>query len=69
MACTSCESENRAEFGAEINIHFPGRRGVDMPPVLVFPKLMVCLNCGFAEFTVAETDLRLLREGLAALAA
>jgi hypothetical protein len=30
--------------------------------VWMFPKLMVCLNCGRAEFVVSEADLRVLRE-------
>lgn len=65
MACRSCGSENQKEFGAEINIHFPGRKFLDKPAVLVFPKLVVCLNCGFAEFTLPETELRLLGEAAA----
>jgi hypothetical protein len=60
MACRLCSSENQTEFGAEINIHFPGRKGLDKPPVLASPMLVVCLDCGFAEFTVAETELHLL---------
>jgi hypothetical protein len=66
MACRSCESENQTEFGAEINIHFPGRKGLDKPAVLVFPKLVVCLDCGFTQFTIPETELRLLGEAAAA---
>ena len=66
MACRSCESENQTEFGAEIDIQLPGRKDLDKPAVLVFPKLMVCLDCGFTEFAIAETELRLLGEGAAA---
>ncbi len=66
MACRSCGSENQTEFGAETNIHFPGRKGLDRPAVLAFPMLVVCLDCGFTEFTIAETELRLLGEGVAA---
>ncbi len=67
MACRSCGSENQTEFGAEINIHFPGRKGLDKPAVLVFPKLVVCLDCGFTQFTFPEADLRLLGQGAADL--
>ena len=66
MACGSCGSQNQTEFGAEICIHFPGLKNLDKPAVLVFPKLVVCLDCGFAQFTLPETELRLLREGIAA---
>jgi hypothetical protein len=66
MACKSCGSDNQHEFGAEINIHLPGREALDKPAVLVFPKLLVCLRCGFTEFTIRETELHRLVEDAAA---
>ena len=60
MACRSCQAENVTEFGAEINVHFPAREGVDKPSVLVFPKLVVCLDCGFTHFTLPESKLHQL---------
>jgi len=62
MVCRSCQAENVTEFGAEINIHFSGPEGLYEPPVLVFPKLVVCLGCGFTNFTLPETELRQLAE-------
>ena len=66
MSCMLCASSNQSTFSAEINIHFPGRRGLDKPAVLVFPKLVVCLDCGLTQFTLPETELSLLGEGAAA---
>jgi hypothetical protein len=66
MACKSCASENQRDFGAEINIHFPGMQGIDKPAVWAFPKLTVCLDCGYTEFTIPETELRRLAKGAAA---
>jgi hypothetical protein len=43
--------------------HFPGLKGLDMPIVWVFPKLEVCLECGFAEFEIPETELHVLANG------
>jgi hypothetical protein len=60
VACKSCGSENRADFPAEVNIHLPDRKGQQNPAVLVFPKLRVCLDCGFTEFAM-ETELQLLQ--------
>ena len=60
MTCRSCGSNNQAEYGAEVNIHFP--RDWDKAAVLVFPKLVVCLDCGVAEFTIPEAELGLLGE-------
>lgn len=57
MTCKSCTSKNREAFSAEINVHFGGWEGLKKPSVLVFPKLLVCLDCGFAEFAVPETEL------------
>jgi len=60
MACKSCQSQNQRNLDAEIGIHFPGLKGLDKPLVFVFPKLLVCLNCGFTEFAIPETELRKL---------
>jgi hypothetical protein len=66
MACRSCGSRNQTRCGAEINIHFPGRGGLDKPAVMAFPKIVVCLDCGVTEFTLQEAELRVLGEGGAA---
>ena len=63
MSCKSCHSKNQHQFGSEICIHSPGLKGLDIPAVFVFPKLSVCLDCGFTEFPIPETELRLLAEG------
>jgi hypothetical protein len=58
MACRWCQAETVTEFGAEINIHFSAQEGLDKPTVLVFPKLVVCLSCGFTQFMLPEPKLR-----------
>jgi hypothetical protein len=63
MACRSCGSKNESAFPAEINIHFPGPENLTKRPVWVFPQLLVCLNCGFTELVIPETELQLLVEG------
>jgi len=50
-------------FNGEIAIHFRGLEGLDTPIVWVFPKLAVCLDCGFTEFTVPERELQVLQRG------
>ena len=50
-------------FSGEIAIHFRGIAGLDKPIVWVFPQLQVCLNCGFAEFTVPGEELSVLAHG------
>jgi hypothetical protein len=44
-------------------IHFPGLKNSDKPVVWVFPELVVCLDCGTAEFAVPEAELRQLAKG------
>jgi len=68
MSCKSCQSENQRTFNGEIAIHFPGLKGLDKPIVWVYPKFLVCLNCGFTEFAIPETGFRQLMEGDAAAA-
>lgn len=66
MHCKSCQSGQLRTFNGELAIHFPGLKGLDKPIVWVFPKLAVCLHCGFTEFLVPEAELRLLTEGMEA---
>ncbi len=62
MSCKSCQTEHQRTLNGELAIHFPGFEGLDKPIVFVFPKLLVCLNCGFTEFAISETELRRLGE-------
>jgi hypothetical protein len=60
MACKTCGSGNQGKFLSEVDIHFPGLRDVKRSPVLVYPELLVCRNCGKSEFTVPKDELKLL---------
>jgi hypothetical protein len=66
MACNLCRSEYQRNFNAEIGIHFPGLEGLDKPITWVFPKLVVCLDCGSTKFEIPEAELRQLAESDAA---
>lgn len=68
MICTSCGAQKQTPFNSEIAIHFAGLKGLAMPIVWVFPKLLICLNCGFAEFQVPKEELQVLATGDAAAA-
>jgi hypothetical protein len=63
MACKSCGSDRQRKFNSEIGIHFPGAEGLTKPLVLVFPKVTVCLDCGFTEFQIDRNELSTLDEG------
>jgi hypothetical protein len=45
-----------------MGIRFPGLKNIDKPVVWVFPEVVVCLDCGTAEFTVPEAELRQLEK-------
>jgi hypothetical protein len=63
VACKLCGG-NQAPFSTEICIHFSGRENLDKPHVFEFPKVLVCLECGFASFRVSETHLTLLADNV-----
>ena len=63
MICPSCKSSHHAEFPSEIMIHFGGIKNLDKPGVLLFPKLLVCLDCGFLRSTVPAPELASLAAG------
>lgn len=69
MSCPSCASLNQAELATEMMIHFKGLNHLADPGVLVVPKVLVCLDCGFSWFNIPETELWLLREESAGSAA
>lgn len=61
MACKLCQSAHQGGFPAEINIHFPDNENLTKPTVWVFPRLLICVDCGFAEFLVAPAELQRLK--------
>ena len=63
MSCVSCGSGNQTEFASEITVHTLGLENVDNPTVMMFPKLLTCIDCGFTEFKMPENELRLLTKG------
>jgi hypothetical protein len=66
MVCKRCASDSQSAFNSEIAVHFGGLEGLDKPIVWMFPKLAVCLDCGFTEFTVPEKELSVLVRGIPA---
>jgi hypothetical protein len=63
--CPSCSSTRQAQFPGEICLHFPGGlESLDKPLVWVFPKVVVCLDCGAAQFTVPEAELKVIQQNL-----
>lgn len=62
MSCRSCQSSNQRTYESEISIHFPELNNLKKPPVLAFPNLVICLDCGFVETKIADSELQDLVE-------
>lgn len=60
MPCKSCGSHSQRKYSAEMNLHFPGHEGLEKPTVWVFSEVLICVDCGFSEFSVAQPELRKL---------
>jgi hypothetical protein len=59
-----CQSDNQSTFNGEIAIQFPGLKGLNKPIVRIFPKIAVCLKCGFSELVVPDRELQVLARGV-----
>jgi hypothetical protein len=62
MACKACASDRLKSFNGEIAIHLPRLEGSNDPIVWVFPRVLVCLNCGVAEFAIPDAELSVLAD-------
>ncbi len=61
--CSSCGSNNQDEFTGEMLVHFTGSKNLHKPGVWVFPKLLVCLDCGFSQSAIPASELAQLAAG------
>ena len=61
MSCALCSSLDEAEFAAEIVIHQLGLKHIADPGVLVFPKVLICMDCGASRFSTPDKERWLVR--------
>jgi len=66
VSCLSCASENQVELPAEMFLHYPGLANLDKLSVWIYPRVMVCFECGFSQFTTPKAELMLLAKGAGA---
>jgi len=57
--CQSCSSSNLLALDAEICLHSPGLNGLKKTPQFIFPKVLVCLECGLMQGSLAAAELSL----------
>jgi len=66
MPCARCSSLNQAEFTSEMMIHFCGPGHLANPGILMFPIVLVCLDCGASHFNRANRRFTGTASGLVA---
>lgn len=57
MVCPKCHSESLAEVPAEIRLYRNHPRTLSHPPLTPSPDVVVCLDCGWAEFSIPQAWL------------
>lgn len=57
MACPKCESEALTIVPAEIRLYRNRPRTLSHPPMNPPPDVMVCLDCGWSEFSIPRAWL------------
>jgi hypothetical protein len=62
LSCGSCGSVSAIELASETCLHFPGLKGLNMEPIFIFPKTVVCLNCGSMQSSLAEREIEQVEE-------
>ncbi len=60
MSCLMCVSAKQVEYSFEMMVHRDGLKNIDNASVLVLQKALICLDCGFSQFTVPKSELALL---------
>jgi hypothetical protein len=61
----SCPSAKLIELISETCLHFPGLNGLKAVPIFVFPKIVLCTDCGLMQANLSATDLELIRHAYA----
>jgi len=61
MSCVQCSSLKEAGFIGELLLHVSGSIGAEKPGVLMFPKVLVCMDCGASRFNMPVEELRQLQ--------
>ena len=65
MPCNKCSSTRQYEFRGELTLAFPGKERLNLAPVYVCQKTLVCLDCGHAEVAIPAPQQEELRKGMA----
>jgi hypothetical protein len=67
MPCKQCASTHQQDFQGELTVAFAGKERINLSPVYVCQKTLVCLDCGYTELVVPAPQLEQIRKGAEAL--
>lgn len=57
MVCPKCQSEFLLEVPAEIRLYRDRSHKLNHPPLTPSPEVIVCADCGWAEFSIPQSWL------------
>jgi len=57
MVCPKCESTALSMIPAEIRLYRNSPRTMSHPPMTPSPDILVCLDCGWSEFSIPSSWL------------
>jgi hypothetical protein len=57
MVCLKCQSTALTVIPAEIRLYRNGPRTLSHPPMTPSPDILVCLDCGWSEFSIPSSWL------------
>ena len=63
--CGSCSSVNVTELATETCLHFTGLSGLNVEPIFLFPRAVVCLDCGSMQSNLAEKEIEQVKKAAA----
>ena len=60
MRCRCCNGFNQRTFSSEILLYLRGVANLGTRPIPSCPVITVCFDCGYAEFSIPGSELRML---------
>jgi hypothetical protein len=61
MQCKACKSGHLQKLEGELTASLPGLDALKVSPVYVCQDVLIFLDCGFAEFLIPASQLKLLK--------
>ena len=58
MVCPKCQSAALSVIPAEIRLYRNSPRTLSHPPMTPSPDILVCLDCGWSEFSIPRSWLK-----------